>query len=187
MKILVLMVSFHLASALVTSIARAATPIVPQTPALVPSVTAENWKGKTVVSPIELGLLTGVSIYGASSNWGVLATGAYLINDQGFISDLNNRLWVELEMGPTFFNVNASSHTGLQYNAQLRWDFTYNEYWTLYAVGGLGGFSLPDVLGSSFTIHPRFGLGAEYQTKTALSFRGEVAADFIGLGVAFNF
>ena len=148
---------------------------------------AESWKGKSQMAPVELGLLTGFSLYGSSTNWSVLATGAYLIDDQGFADEIDDRLWLELEMGPAFFGTNHSSQTGMQYNAHLRWDFTLNEYWTFYGLGGFGGFVLPSSLGSSFTIHPRFGAGAEYQTKTALLFRGELSADFIGMGVAFNF
>ena len=147
----------------------------------------DNWKGHTEVSPIEVGLMTGTSLYGSSANWGVLGSAAYLVKKDGFLDDIDDRLWVEVEMGPTFFNQDAQSHTGLQYNAHLRWDFTFNEYWTFYALGGFGGFVLPDALGGSFTIHPRFGGGAEYQTKTALLFRGEIAGDFIGAGVGLNF
>ena len=81
-----------------------------------------------------------------------------------------------------------SSQTGMQYSAHLRWDFTYNEFWTFYGLGGIGGFTIPKAFGSStFTIHPRFGAGVEYQTKTALMFRGELSGDFMGFGVAFNF
>ena len=145
------------------------------------------WKGHTEVPPIELGLLTGMSIYGSGANWGVLATGAYLIKKEGFVSDIDNRVWAELELGPTFFSSSGSSHTGTQFNLQARWDFTYNEFWTFYSIGGVGAFILPDVLGGAFTLHPRFGLGAEYQTKIALLFRSELTADFIGLGVSFNF
>jgi len=148
---------------------------------------AEDWKGHTEVSPLEFGLMAGSSFYGSSANFGVLASGAYLINKNGFVTDLDDRVWAEVELGPTFFSVGGTDHTGLQYNAQLRWDFTYNEYWTVYALGGLGGFSLPNAVGGYLTLHPRFGVGAEYQTKTALLFRGEVAADFLGVGVAFNF
>ena len=59
--------------------------------------------------------------------------------------------------------------------------------WTFYALGGLGGFSLPSGFGNTFTMAPRFGAGVEYQTKAALMFRGEVSADFIGAGIALNF
>jgi hypothetical protein len=54
-------------------------------------------------------------------------------------------------------------------------------------LGGLSGFGLPKNWGGFFTMHPRFGAGVEYQTKTALLFRGEVSAEFVGLGVALNF
>ena len=148
---------------------------------------AENWKGKAQIPPFEAGLMTGFAIYGSSTNWGVLASGAFLINDQGFADEVDDRLWIEVQAGPVFFGTATSSQTGLQYSTHLRWDFTMNEYWTFYGLGGLGGYSLPSSMGNSFTIHPRFGAGAEYQTKTALLFRGEVSAEFIGMGIAFNF
>jgi hypothetical protein len=131
--------------------------------------------------------MTGTSIYGSSANWGVLASAAYLLKNNSLIDSLDDRIWAEVEMGPTFFNQNAQSHTGLQYEAHLRWDFSYNEYWTFYALGGFGGFVLPTALGGSFTVHPNFGGGAEYQTKTALLFRGELTSDFMGVGIGLNF
>jgi hypothetical protein len=144
----------------------------------------EDWKGNTKTAPIELGLMGGMNLYGSNASWSLLATGAYLLNDQGWAEDVDDRIWAELELGPSFF---GSGATGMQYSAHLRWDFTMNEYWTFYGLGGLGGFILPASLGSTFTIHPRFGAGVEYQTKTWLMFRGEVSAEFIGVGVAFNF
>ena len=152
-----------------------------------PACAYENWKGNTQVQPIELGVMTGAALYGSSANWSILATGAYLIKDKGFADDIDNRVWVEVEMGPAFFSLPNQNQTGLQYTAHLRWDFTLNEYWTFYGLGGLGGYVLPSALGSSFTIHPSFGVGAEYQTKTALMFRAEVREDFMGAGIAFNF
>jgi hypothetical protein len=147
----------------------------------------EPWKGQTQVRPVELGLMAGAAIYGTEVNWSSLATMAYLLKDKAFVEDIDDRIWIEMELGPTFFSTRNSNETGLQYSAHLRWDFSYNEFWTVYGLGGLSGFGLPKSLGSSFTIHPRFGAGVQYQTKAALMFRGEVSAEFIGLGVALNF
>ena len=55
------------------------------------SLAAENWKGKTDVSPIEVGLMTGTAIYGSSANWGVLASGAYQFNKDGFLEIALNK------------------------------------------------------------------------------------------------
>jgi len=146
---------------------------------------AENWKGHTEVSPLELGVMTGLSSYGVNNAWGFLVNGAYLVQPKGWIEDIDDRIWVEGEAGPAFFS--GSAGTGLQYSAHLRWDFTMNEYWTFYALGGLSGYSLPSALGGVFSLHPRFGMGVEYQTKTALMFRGELSAEFTGIGIALNF
>ncbi len=150
-------------------------------------VHAENWKGNTEVQPIEVSLMTGAALFGSSTNWSVLGTGAYLLKEKGFADDMDDRVWLEGDLGPAFFSTATSTETALQYSAHLRWDFTLNEYWTFYGLGGLGGFVLPKSLNNTFTIHPRFGVGAEYQTKTALLFRGEFSSDFMGAGVAFNF
>jgi hypothetical protein len=148
---------------------------------------AENWKGQTSVRPIELGLMGGAAIYGNDVSWGVLPSVAYLLKDRAFVSDLDDRVWGEIQLGPTFFYTRNSNQTGLQYSAHLRWDFSYNEIWTFYALGGLSGYSLPASRGGSLTIHPRFGTGVQYQTKTALILRGEISAEFIGMGASFNF
>ncbi len=147
----------------------------------------ENWKGHTETPPYEFGALSGMSIFGSNSNWSILGSAAYLINPKGWVDDVDNRVWVELELGPSFFSSNSISQTGVQYSAHLRWDFTMNEYWTFYGLGGVGGYVLPSYLGGGLALHPRFGAGVEYQTKTALMFRGEVSAEFIGLGAALNF
>ena len=147
----------------------------------------ESWKGHTLTSPLELGVLSGMNLYGKDVNWSVLMTGAYLINETGWVDDVDDRVWIEVEAGPAFFSVPIGNQTGLQYSAHLRWDFTYNEYWNFYALGGVGGYHLPVNLGDALTIHPRFGVGVQYQTKVALMFRAEISAEFMGVGVGFNF
>lgn len=149
---------------------------------------AEPWKGHTETSPLELGVMTGLSIFGTETAWGFLANAAYLIQPNGWVDDVDDRIWIETQMGPSFFPSRAGlSGSGFQFNAHLRWDFTYNEYWTVYGLGGIGGYALPPALASKFNLHPRFGAGVEYQTKAALMFRAEVSAEFVGLGVALNF
>lgn len=152
------------------------------------SFAAEDWKGHTEVSPVEFGVLTGLSLYGTETAWGFLANGAYLVQPNGWVDDIDERIWLEVQAGPAFFSAPAgSTGTGFQYSTHARWDFTMNEYWNFYALGGLGGYVAPGYLGSKFSIHPRFAMGAEYQTKSALMFRGEVSAEFMGVGVALNF
>lgn len=152
---------------------------------LTPTNAAENWKGHTEVSDYELGVLTGLSSYGVSNAWGFLVNGAYLIQPNGWVDDVDERIWVEVEAGPAFFSSNLG--TAFQYSAHMRWDFTMNEYWTFYGLGGLSGYFLPTNMGGVFSMHPRFGTGVEYQTKSPLMFRGEVSAEFIGVGIALNF
>jgi hypothetical protein len=150
-----------------------------------PSHGEELWKGKTEVPPYEFGLLTGMGLFGTETSWSFLGTAAYLIKPEGLVDEVDERMWAEMEIGPSFYS--GSIGTGLQYSTHLRWDFTYNEHWTAYALAGVSGFVLPSGFGSKFSFHPRFGAGIEYQTKTPLMFRGELSAEFIGLGIALNF
>jgi len=152
-----------------------------------PSFAGEAWKGRTTVRPLEFGLMSGAAIYGSDVNWSILPSVAHLLKDRAFAEDIDNRVWIEGQFGPTFFSSHQKSQTGLQYSVHLRWDFNLNEHWMFYGLGGLSGFGLPKAYESSFTLHPRFGAGAEYQTKTALMVRGEISAEFIGLGAALQF
>jgi hypothetical protein len=147
----------------------------------------EKWKGNTVVSPIEVGAMAGMNLYGSDVNWSMLGTGAYLIAPTGWADDVDDRVWAELELGPAFFSRGNLSSTGLQYSTHLRWDFTFDSDWTFYGLGGLAGYKLPNLYGGSFTIHPRFGVGAQFQTKAAVMFRAELSHEFIGAGLSFQF
>lgn len=147
---------------------------------------AEDWKGNTTYSNIEVGALVGGSTFGTDFGFSTLGSVAYQIAPEGWIEDIDERVWTELQMGIAFFN-QGSTQTALQYSAHLRWDFTKDDSWTIYALGGLAGYFLPAIYGNSFTMRPRVGLGALFQTKLPVSFRGEVSAEFIGLGAVFHF
>ncbi len=147
---------------------------------------AENWKGQTRFGLIDISVLTGTSLYGTDLNWSLLGAAAYQIEENGFLDDIDDRLWLETQLGPTFFSSGNQSQTGMQHSFHLRWDFSLNETWTFYGLGGLGGYILPSYLGSDFTIHPRFGVGAFFQTKAQVRFRGEFSHEFIALGVSFD-
>jgi len=152
------------------------------------SFAGENWKGHTETSPVEIGAITGLSLYGTQTAWAFLVTGAYLIQPKGWLTDIDNRVWLEMEAGPAFFpSSDGFIGTPFEYSAHLRWDFTYNEFWTFYGLGGISGYSFRNFQGNTFSAHPRFGVGAEYQTKSPLMFRGELSAEFMGVGIALNF
>lgn len=151
------------------------------------SYAAENWKGKTESPPFEVGGMLGMNLFGDDINWSVLGTGAYLIVPEGWVDDIDERIWAELELGPSFFSAGGLKKTGLQYSGHIRWDFTFNQEWTFYALGGLGGYYLPENFGSHLTVAPRFGMGAQYQSKLPMMFRGEFSHEFIGVGLSFNF
>lgn len=154
--------------------------------AATPGFSQENWKGDTQVAPLEVGAMYGLSLFGSDLNPSLLGTVAKKLND-GILDDVDERLWAEAHFGPTFFSEGSRSATGIQYSLHARWDFTYNADWTFYAVGGAGGFSLPEGFGDKFTLAPRFGVGVNYQTRLPLMFRAEVTSNFVGGGIAFNF
>ncbi|NDG85068.1 MAG: hypothetical protein EBX52_08535 [Proteobacteria bacterium] len=156
----------------------------------IPSLAGELWKGHTTVRPLEVGLLSGFSIYGDQANWGVLPAVAKLIKEKGFAEDIDNRVWIEGQLGPTFFSNHGVSKTGMQYSAHLRWDFMLNADWTFYALGGLGGNKASSELGGDFQLLPRFGAGAvldiERQTHVPIGIRGELSRELISVGVQFR-
>ncbi len=146
---------------------------------------AEIWKGNTQSPPYEIGAMSGLGLYGDQASWSFLGNVATLIEPEGWIDDIDDRVWAEFQGGPAFFTVQGNDKTAFQYSAHMRWDFTRDATWTVYGLGGVAGFI--NAPGDSFSFHPRFGIGALFQTKLPLVFRFELSHEFSGLGVAFNF
>ena len=144
----------------------------------VPVHADEDWKGKADSSEISLGGLTGMGIINNSVGFTVLGTVSKKIVKRGFISDVNNSVSIEGLLGPAFI----PAGTAWIYSAHLRWDFVKDDSWTLYAVGGTGG----SLLNSSFSLMPRFGIGAFLGLQGGLSVRGEISHDLIAAGVNFR-
>lgn len=146
---------------------------------------AEIWKGNTQSPPYEIGGMSGLGLYGDQAAWSFLGNVATLIEPEGWIEDIDDRVWAEFQGGPAFFSVQGNDKTAFQYSTHVRWDFTRDGTWTVYGLGGVAGFI--NAPGDSFSFHPRFGIGALFQTKLPLVFRFELSHEFSGLGVAFNF
>lgn len=108
--------------------------------------------------------------------------GARILKD-GFVPDIVNPVYVEVEFGPMF----TQGESIWIYSTHLRWDFIKNSKWTFFGIGGLGGnFYSNSRFGSNFDLHPRFGVG----TFWALDFfdlRAELSHEAVLAGVSFPF
>lgn len=139
--------------------------------------TAERWKGEHPKALFHLGGLTGAGFLSETGGFSVLGVAAVKILNKGFLEDFTNQVFFEAEAGGLF----VGGQTFFQWNLQLRWDFVLDEYWTFYAVGGLGGVS-----GNGRSpFYPRFGIGAQWNVFVVCGIRAEITRDFIGAGVIF--
>lgn len=159
--------------------AHAADRIAPMPPAekSTTKVSAERWKGEHPKSLFHVGGLTGAGFLSETAGFSILGVAAVKILNKGFLDDFTNQAFLEAQAGALF----VGGQTYFQWNLQLRWDFVLDEYWTFYAVGGLGGVSG----NTRNTFYPRFGIGAVWNLFVVCSLRAELTRDFIGAGVVF--
>ena len=147
------------------------------------SARADDWKGQPDPSQFGLGALTGMGVIDNHVGFALLGAASKKILDTGFVSDVNNSVWIEAELGPVFI----SGSTAFAYSAHLRWDFIKDPTWTLYALGGLAGNITGTALGDHFELYPRFGVGAMMNLVENMSLRAEISHEFIVVGVNFAF
>lgn len=146
------------------------------------SDTGEDWKGSPEGNRFEVGALTGMGVIDSKAGWAVLATGAVNILEKGFIPDINDTAFIEVQAGPLF---RFSGSTPFQYSTHLRWDFRRNRTWSFYALAGLGGHVAGDGLGGTrFLIFPRVGVGAMMDIGQVFNVRAELSHELIALGVS---
>jgi hypothetical protein len=143
----------------------------------------EDWKGDPDSSEVHLGVLSGIGILDEQIGFVLRGTASKKIVHHGFVSDLNDSVSLETEMGPLF----VSGSSAFVYSLHLRWDFQKDANWTIYALGGVGGAITSAALLSRFTLLPRFGVGAFYHVNELFMIRGEISHDMIGAGVTFPF
>ncbi|MCC7442481.1 MAG: hypothetical protein IT285_12665 [Bdellovibrionales bacterium] len=147
-------------------------------------VPTETWKGPAPDQGIQLGFLTGPSIWGTHVDLALMGTLSKLLIERGFVPDITNQVFLEVGLGPDRL---ASPGSGWIYSFHLRWDFHMDEQFAVYAVGGLGG--AVDTSGDTniASAHPRLSAGVLLKTGGPFSFRGEVGADFLAAGVIVGF
>jgi len=144
---------------------------------------AEDYKGKQESPDVTLSAMGGLGIFDSTGGAAVVGAVAKQIVHNGFIPGINNPVYVELELGPDF----TSGSSAIFYSTHLRWDFVKDDDWTLFALGGVGGYVTSQQLGDHWEFTPRFGVGAFRNLTGNLSLRMEASHELIAAGVNFGF
>jgi len=144
---------------------------------------AEDWKGESPKHEMTAGGMAGLGILGGSAGVAIMGSVAKKIVNRGFVSDINDQVFVEVAAGPLFI----SGSTVFVYSTHLRWDFYRDEVLAPYAIGGLGGHVTGAALGSTWALFPRFGAGVLWKVAQMFSVRAEVSHEFTGAGVQVAF
>lgn len=182
---------YFIATAGLSTAAFAETPTarpVSAAPASAPKYGAgyEDWKWPASEHDWTAAVIPGVGIINSSAGFTLQGALAKKIMHQGFAPDINNQVFVEVQAGP----YTTGGGSALLFSTHLRWDFTLNQDWMFYALGGLGGNVTSERLGDQFQLLPRFGAGAvldiERQTGVPIGLRGELSRELIGIGVQFR-
>ncbi len=142
----------------------------------------EEFKGKPSSADLNFGALAGMGILDSSAGFNLVGAIAKKIVNRGFISDLNDQVFVEIELGPLF----VSGSTAWFYSTHVRWDFKRDSEWTFYALGGLAGHVTSQALGDRWTALPRFGVGTFWKVAPMVTLRGELSHELIGVGVSYS-
>lgn len=149
------------------------------------ALAAELWKGPARENNFQIGGVLGLGLSGRESSSNLLFSGSTVIAQDGFIDDINERAWLDLEVGPNFF----TQGTGFVLNALFRMDFIMNDSWTFFGAGGLGSTTLPKgVLGSdtTLTVYPHIVQGAFYRLTETVSLKMQVSHAITAFGVSVD-
>lgn len=143
----------------------------------------EKWKAEREADGYQLAVLGGMGRVGTKAGFALIGAGAVNLNREGWLDDVADSLYLEFQMGPYSYSGNGQ----LIYSGHLKWDFRYDNLWTFYALGGIGGTYTDSRFEDGFEFYPRVGLGAAYHLSLDLSVRAEVSHEFVGLGMSFHF
>ena len=148
------------------------------------ALAASDFKGEPPSTQLTWGGMAGLAQIHSEAGLAVIGSVAKKLFDKGFVPDINNQVFIELQGGPLFVN----DVTLFGYSAHLRWDFVKDSRWTLYGLGGLGGNVGKFAPGaqSEFVLHPRFGAGAFLQVAPFIALRGELSAEWTTVGVSIS-
>jgi len=148
------------------------------------ALATSDFKGEPPTREFTSGGMAGVGQVYSEFGFAVIGSVAKKILNKGFVPDINNQVFVELQGGPLFIN----KSTLAVYSAHLRWDFVKDINWTLYGIGGLGGSVGKLVEGgkSEFVLNPRFAAGAFVSITSFIALRLEASSQWTTLGVSFG-
>jgi hypothetical protein len=142
----------------------------------------EDWKGTSAKPTFALGGITGLAIVDGYAGYALLGSAAVEILNKGFVSDLNNDVMLETEVGPIWVNGLTDVFVG----AHLRWNFHKNEDWTFYGLGGVAALFGTGAFNNHNEVNPRFGIGALWEPWPRVALRAELSHELIALGVCVS-
>ncbi len=143
---------------------------------------AEDYKSYHPPNNFTLGASTGFGLIDTHGGLSVVGNIAAKVVRDGFVPDIVNPVFLELQVGPVF----VSGATFWFYSTHLRWDFVKDEKWTFFALGGFAGNGGDNKYGDRFAFHPRFGVGAFY-AMDMLDLRFDFSREVINFGVVLPF
>jgi hypothetical protein len=146
------------------------------------TVSSEPFKGEASPQLMDFSAMLGLGLIDSSGAFSVIGSAARKIVDRGFVGDINNQVFAELELGPAFFKGN----TAFIYSAHLRWDFERDSKLRLFAIGGLGGNATGADAGNRWTLAPRFGVGAHFQVSEEICLRVELSHELTIAGISLR-
>lgn len=143
---------------------------------------AEDYKSYQPTNNFTLGFGGGLGVVDTRAGFSLIGNAAAKIVKDGFIPEIINPVFLEVEFGPNF----VSGSTFWMYSTHLRWDFVKDAKWTLFALGGFGGNIASNKYADRVALHPRFGVGAFYALE-AVDLRFEFSHELITVGVGLPF
>ena len=143
----------------------------------------EAWKGADPTRDFVFSTMGGLGVINNSAGFGFVGAVSKKIVNHGFVPDISNQVFIEVEAGPVF----TGSANPFWFSTHLRWDFHKDSLWSLFALGGATGQVVGTGAGTSqFNLFLRTGIGAFYHFNEQVSLRAEFSHEFTGLGVTWG-
>ncbi|MBC7692063.1 MAG: hypothetical protein H7222_09855 [Methylotenera sp.] len=143
----------------------------------------DDFKGAPANAEVTASAMGGFGLIDTSGGFTVIGAIAKKIVNHGFINDINDQVFLEVEAGPLF----TTGTTAWLYSVHGRWDFKQDDQWTFFAMGGLGANSVSsNRVGDRFSVYPRLGVGAFWTLPAGLTLRGEISHEVIIAGVSIG-
>ncbi|MCM0606373.1 MAG: hypothetical protein KA715_09815 [Xanthomonadaceae bacterium] len=143
---------------------------------------AEDWKDATPPQSVQVGGMVGLGLVGNQAGMSLIAQAAKRVIDRGFVPDLNDSVWFEVQAGWILF---IPSGNPFGYSAHLRWDFIKDDQWSLYGLAGFGGLTNT----GAALFFPRTAIGAAMSltSKSPMQLRFELSQSWTATGISWLF